>query len=304
MVVCPFIKEWIAFGYIAIMELFCTNRCQNGNNSLVTHHTKICHALRFTRMRVHVAIIIILALFGCTTAHAFEPVPITLSNTMNNIIFDGKWTFEFEWKASSLNTYDYDNETQIILRSAHQGDFVYVFLDAVTDYHPANMKDYAIICFDTQNNKSMNSDSNDYCFKTYLNGDSTTYQGGNNSNETNFNKISNPEGFISISSISDVNDRYTATPHPSYEFKIPTSLIGRESVYGFYFLVYDDDLKKSYTYPQDIQVDNFVSSPIGWGEIYSPDKSLPEFSLPVMSLVLSFGLVAFLTRLKGINLQK
>jgi hypothetical protein len=230
--------------------------------------------------------------------HAFEPIPITVSGTMDKIIFDGKWTHEFEWKASSLDIYHYENDTEIILRSAHQGDFVYIFLDPTTDYSPDKLDDHAIICFDTKNNKSLVADADDYCFMTYLDSkNGSAYQGGYDS-ETNFNKITSPDGFIGIGTISDANDRYTPVPHPSYEFRVPTNLIGRESVYGFYFLVYDGDAQKAYTYPQNLNPENFVSSPSQWGEIYSPDKSLPEFGIPLFSLVLSILAVVFFSRIK------
>ncbi|MGQ0605983.1 MAG: hypothetical protein ACT4OD_03380 [Candidatus Nitrosotenuis sp.] len=237
---------------------------------------------------------------------AFEPIPITISGTMDKIIFDGKWTNEFEWKASSLNTYGYENDVQIVLRSAHQDDFVYVFLDAITDYSQDELNDYAIICFDTKNNKSIKPDLDDYCFMTYLNDKhSFVYQGGYDSEKTDFKKLVNPDGFIGISVMSDANDRYTAIPHPSYEFRIPTNLIGRESIYGFYFLVYDGNSQKTYSYPQNLDTENFVSNPSQWGEIYSPDKSLPEFYLPPLIIIAGFSIVIILTKIKNgkISLQ-
>jgi hypothetical protein len=241
-----------------------------------------------------------LIFFGFTNVCAFEPIPITISGTMDKIVFDGKWTHEFEWKASSLDTYRYDNDTDVILRSAHQGDFVYIFLDPIDDYHPDKMNDYAIICFDTTNNKSIRADLDDYCFMTYLDDkNSFAYQGGHTSETTDFfNEIPKPEGFIGISTVSDANDRYTSIPHPSYEFRIPTNLIGRESVYGFYFLVYDGHSNETYTYPQNLDPEGFVSNPNQWGEIYSPDKSLPEFGLPLFPLVLAILSVVFFSRIK------
>lgn len=237
------------------------------------------------------ASIFLLIFSGFGIAYAFEPIPITVTGTADKIIFDGKWSFEFEWKASSLNTYSYDDGATVILRSSHQGDFVYILLDSITDYHLDTMDDYAIVCFDTQNDKSVKANSDDYCFMTSLDGkNSFTYQGGYTSvNDNYFAKIPNPDEFVGISTVSDTNDRYTPVPHPSYEFKIPTKLIGRESVYGFYFLVYDGHTKKSYTYPQNTESENFIKipSPSKWGEIYSPDKSLPEFSFPAASLALS-----------------
>ena len=246
------------------------------------------------------AVFVVLILSGFAPAFAYEPIPITVSGSMNNIIFDGKWSFEYEWKASSLDTYSYDDGTQIILRSAHQGDFVYIFLDAITDLHLDTFDDYAVICFDTKNEKNVTPNSNDYCFMTKLDGkNSVTYQ-GNVTNNDHLQKISNPIDFIGISTISDNNDRYTTIPHPSYEFKIPTSLIGRENVYGFYFLVYDGHVQKSYTYPENIKLDSAtnIPNPNVWGEIYSPDKSLPEFNLPILSLFLSIVLIMYMTQIK------
>jgi hypothetical protein len=235
------------------------------------------------------------------TGSAYEPIPITVSGSMDKIVFDGKWSFELEWKASSLNTYSY-NETQVVLRSAHQGDFVYIFLDAITDSYLDKL-DYAVICFDTKNDKTAIPNSDDYCFMMRLGQDVSSYNGNEMSSENNyFKKIPNPADFVGTSAISDENDRYTTIPHPSYEFRIPTDLIGRESVYGFYFLVYDEHLKKAYTYPENITLENSstIPSPSVWGEIYSPDKSLPEFNLPVFSLLLS-TMIVYLAQIKMRN---
>jgi hypothetical protein len=241
-------------------------------------------------------LVVVLVFFGFTGAYAFEPVPITVSGTMDQVVFDGKWSFEYEWKASSLDTYRYDDDTEIVLRSAHQGDFVYLFLDPITDYN-LDKNDHAVICIDTMNDKSSTTDSNDYCFVTYLDAEGSTYRGGDG--QTALAKIPNHPEFIAKSTISDANDRYTAIPHPSYEFRIPTDLIGRESVYGFYFLVHDAHSGKNYTYPQNLEAGDFVSSPSRWGEIYSPDKSLPEFGLPAVILFLSVVPILILTRLQN-----
>jgi hypothetical protein len=229
------------------------------------------------------------------TAYSFEPIPITMSHTMDEVTFDGKWTHKSEWKASSLNTYIYDDGAQIILRSAHQENFVYIHLNPITDYSVDLSKDYAIVCFDTTNNKSTHADDDDYCFMTVLEGGSIVYKG---SDLNKFEEIPIPDEFIGVGSVSDHNDRYTSIPHPSYEFRIPTDVIGRESIYGFFFVVYDANLKKTYTYPQNLPVGDLVPSPNTWGEIYSPDKSLPEFDWPLASLVLSFGIIVILARLK------
>jgi hypothetical protein len=216
---------------------------------------------------------------------------------MDEVHLDGKWTFPTEWKQTSLNEYVYDDgKTVIILRSAHQGDFVYIFLDAITDYHIDKQLDSATICFDLNNDKTEHAGEDDYCFTTVLEGGmGVTYKG--DPTIQNFTIIPNHDEFIGLSAISDDNDRYTLIPHPGYEFKIPTEIIGRNNVYGFYFSVYDNYSKKYYTYPQNLTSAMFVS-PALWGEIYSPDKSLPEFSLPTLSLLPALGLIIYLTKNK------
>ena len=70
------------------------------------------------------AIITILIVFAIPVASASEPIMITVSPSMDKVIFDGKWTFYTEWKQSSLNTISYNDSTLIQLRSAHQGNFI------------------------------------------------------------------------------------------------------------------------------------------------------------------------------------
>jgi hypothetical protein len=249
-------------------------------------------------MKIELCIFSLLAIqFTSVLALEYEQIPITLSGTMDKIQFDGKWTNITEWKQSSLNEYHYDNQASIILRSAHQGNFVYIFLDAIMDTNIDNQEDYAIVCFDTQNEKNTIPDSNDYCFMTILDdGIGTTYQGDPQTEGVHFNKIQNHPDYIALSTVSDQYDRYSQTPHVSYEFKIPTELIGRQNIYGFYFTIYDKHMDRSYSYPQNTTSD-FIASPNQWGEIYSPDKSLPEFSLPLLSLIFAM-MFAFFAKTK------
>ena len=236
---------------------------------------------------------------GISSAYAYEPIPITYSGTKDHVQFDGKWTFQYEWKESSLNTYSYeDGNKQVILRSAHQGNFVYILLDAVTDESINDGLDKAVVCFDTKNNKSIATDSDDFCFLSVLgNKTGIVYQGDANSGTKNsFKEIPNPNGFIGVGGTSDNNDRYSGVPHTSYELKIPTDVIGRNNIYGFYFAVYDDNAKKYYTYPTEITTNEMISSPSTWGEIYSPDKSLPEFYLPFLVTIPAFAFIIILSK--------
>lgn len=243
-------------------------------------------------------------LISIGNAAAVEQIPITRSYTMNNVIFDGKWTFFEEWKKSSLYSLNYDDGTQIELRMAHEDNFVYVFVDDISETHFAKGSDRAIFCFDGKNNNSTTPDTDDYCFGVALGGKVPfVLQGGSPLALTyHFTKISNPKDVIGISSVSDENDHYTDIPHPSYEFKIPTDLIGRSDVYGFYLGVYDADSKMTYSFPENLTSSSSeIPNPSKWGEVVSPDQSLPEFPIPLLALLPSLFFVIFFSRRKGIS---
>jgi hypothetical protein len=245
--------------------------------------------------------VLLCAPFVIGIANADEPILITKSPDMNKIIFDGKWSFITEWKKSSLNDLLYNDGTEIYLRTAHQDNFVYVFVDAVSFTNFVKHSDRTIVCFDKNDSKTTTPNENDYCFLVTLdNNKPIALQGGSSLAITgDFKKIDNPLGFIGIASISDQNDRYTATPHPSYEFRIPTGLIGRSDIYGFYLGVYDTNSNKVYSWPQNVtSTSQFgIPSPSQWGAMISPDKSLPEFELPTLALLSSFLLALYFIKL-------
>ncbi len=131
------------------------------------------------------------------------------------------------------------------MRTAHQENFVYVFLDVIIDKRLDKGSDKAVICFDIENDKNEFADSDDYCFIATLGKEiGSTLQGESSLDTNNFQNIQNPEGFIGIGAVSDENDRYSIIPHASYEFRIPTDLIGRSDNYGYYVGIYDDFTKK------------------------------------------------------------
>ena len=114
-----------------------------------------------------------------------------------------------------------------------------------------------------------------------------TFQSGALSvQNSNYKLIKNPEGFVGIGGISDENDRYSKIPHTTYEYKIPIDFFGRSNVYGFYVYVLDHDSEKVYTFPANILEDNQKIPPTEkWGQIISPDKTLPEFHLGIVLLI-------------------
>jgi hypothetical protein len=232
-----------------------------------------------------------------TTANS---IPITISSSMKDVVFDGKWTFQREWKESSVAGFSAGE-----IRVAHFENFVYVLIDATSLTNFEKNSDRAMVCFDTKNDNSTIPNSGDYCFTTTL-GTNTpiTFQGDSNFTfNNNFRKISSSDGLIAVGGISDDMDRYTSIQHQSYEFKIPTDLIGRSDKYGFYVSVFDSHSNKIYSWP-DMKQDSplKIPSPKMWGVLWSPDKSLPEFTLPSIVMVTSFLVMLYFFRFK-INLH-
>ncbi len=227
-----------------------------------------------------------------------DPILITQSTGIHNVIFDGKWTNEIEWKTSSHNLFTYDDKMIIHLRTAHQENFIYVFVDPVSDTTLDDKMDEATICFDGNNNKNKIPDTDDFCFSVLLNQQQGIIKQGLSNG--NYDIIDTIE-FIAISSVSDENDRYTKTPHPSYEFKIPIDLLGRSDNYGFYLSVYDASLDKFYSWPENsTRYTSFdIPPPSKWGDIISPDKSLPELNLPIMIFtVLIFTIILLQSKIR------
>ena len=240
-------------------------------------------------------------------ASSTEPILITVSPDMEKVVFDGKWTFYYEWKPSSLTSLSFEDK-QIILRTAHFENFVYIFVDAVDDHTLDKGLDKATICFDGKNNKNKISDMDDYCFSSTLgHKQGTVFQGGSiNALTGHFQNISNPENFVGVSSVSDENDRYTNIPHPSYEFKIPVDLIKRSDNYGFYLSVYDADSDTFYSFPKETIRKNTlkIPSPDQWGDIVSPDKSIPELHSPLIIftiMILTFVIIQLKIPILKIN---
>ena len=258
-------------------------------------------------MKKYFIIIVCFLLLYTHNVFAIEPILITISSDLNEIQFDGKWNGCCEWKHTSLNTFSYDDGTQIELRSAHQGNFIYVFVDAISDTSLDKGADNAMICFDSKNTKSVLPNKNDFCFTATVDrNQGFIYQGGYSLGFTrNYAKIDNQFGFIGIGGVSDVNDRYTEIPHTSYEFKIPTDLIGRSDTYGFYLALYDAHSNKFHTWPNEVVMSNLfqVPNPTTWGEIISPDKSLPEFELPTFMLFPTFVILLYITKFWNKNFR-
>lgn len=255
------------------------------------------HCCKSKHNIIYLPILIILSITSIDAAFADDAIFITKSDTMHEITFDGRWSFVTEWKASSLDTFWYENGTSIHLRTAHQDNYIYIHINAVGDTTPDHKQDKATVCFDTNNTKLETAGDGDYCFVSVL-GEETghTLQGTFNANNQ-FERISSPDGFVGIAGISDQNDRYSKTPHVGYEFRIPTDFVGRSDVYGFYLAVYDAKTNTIYAWPQHIVTDpESIHPPSSWGQMISPDKSLPEFSLPMVTLLVTISGIILVTK--------
>jgi len=223
--------------------------------------------------------------------NAEEPILISISSNLDQVIFDGKWTDAYEWKQSSYNQLSFDDGSFMHLRTAHQGNFIYIQINFQTDTNIDKDSDHAIVCFDTKNDKTLIAQSDDYCFSTFLDVEkSFTYQGNNiSTTDDSFTMILNDKNFVAVGTASDKHDRYSKIPHASYEFKIPLELLGRSDNYGFSVSVFDGHSQNYYSWPHNIDKQNnsLFSSPNQWGDIVSPDKSLPEFNLiPLFTILL------------------
>jgi len=239
---------------------------------------------------------LLLAISPAFAQEDYDMNKITKSVEMENVIFDGKWTFDTEWKISSSESIKYEDGKQIFLRTAHYEDYIYIMLNFVNDHSLDINSDKATICFDPDNKRELKPTENDFCFSVTL-GKSTgqTFSGESDLINKGFLKrMDNFDGFIAIASPSDENDRYNKDPHSTYEFRIPIDEIGRTDNYGFFFSVFDANSNKFYTWPKDLRENVFdIPSPQEWGIIVSPDKSLPE--LPWNTVIFASFLILIIS---------
>lgn len=213
--------------------------------------------------------------FIVNEAFAEEPILVIESEAFHNI--DGKWTFVSEWKEAADIQLSYNNGGKLILRIAHDRNYIHVLVDHLGDISPNKGEDKAIICLNG-NSKNTKPEKNDYCFIVTLGRTNpVVLQGGSPSIvKSNFKRIFET-GFEGIGGVT-VADRYSVIPHVTYEFKIPVDLVGRSNEYQFYVAVYESD-NYVLTWPKYITLKNnfVIPPPSNWGTMISPDKSLPEF---------------------------
>ena len=252
-------------------------------------------------MKKFLVFVILFSLLGIDLAFADEDLWISITDQADEIIFDGKWTFMQEWKHSSLYKVDTDQGT-LIIRYSHDRENIYILLDALFDKVKSNQSDKAMVCFDTLMDGGATIHNDDFCFVASIGSKNpiTLQGGGDMINKANLKKIPNHPELIAVGGFSDENDRYSQIPHATYEYKIPIEILGYSSEYGFYVHVYDNDSRKIITWPEKQTSEKYpyIAAPDQWGKLVSPDKTIPEFNLPILILITTFFVIIFLTMYK------
>ena len=235
-----------------------------------------------------------------------DEIFITKRTDGDKTIFDGKWTFLQEWKRTSENKINFEDGKHFVLKTGHDYENIYVMINFVSDRKIDTNIDRAIICFDGENEKNKIADSNDFCFWITSGSEHPKIISGGSSFSSigNWKNISNDYSVIAAAGASDENDRYSKIPHSTYEFKIPIEQIGKNDVYGFYVTVYDGFSQKWYNWPTDANSTKypFIASPETWGELISPDKSIPEFGYPLLLVIPALLTIIFLTKKTSLNM--
>ena len=223
---------------------------------------------------------------GTSHVYAVE-TETTYRDDGNATIWDGKWSFIQEWKRTS-----YTDAGGTALRIGHDYKYLYVFLDAIEQEKFTKNSDYGIVCITSNTSIENTPQNDDHCFLVALGtSNRITLQGGSDLSLTDhYTRVDNDPRFIAISNVSDNNDRYTNDPHPSYEFRIPIDLVGRSDKYHLFAATYDTTNNHMSSWPANIDTMKFpnIPSPSKWGDLISPDKSIPEFPWPMLALILSF----------------
>ena len=247
-----------------------------------------------------IVVVILLFLYGFHVAYA-EQILTTYRDDGNQTVFDGKWTFLQEWKRTSYNA---AYRESLVVRTGHDYKNLYVLIDFVTQQKLSKFSDFGIVCIDGKDDKEAQPQNDDYCFLVTLGSNHPiTLQGGNFLGINNhFTVTKNNPSLIAVGGISNENDRYSIIPHTTYEFKIPLEMFDKNERYGFFAGAYVTNENKIYSWPEDIKNENLfqIPSPLWWGDLVSPDKSIPEFPWPALLLILSTLLVIYFNKIKRI----
>ena len=231
-----------------------------------------------------------------TTNPSFaQELPIAFTSNLDDVVFDGIWSNETEWKPGSVTRVKSDT-SNFAIKYAHDYENLLVFISVISDTTPSRISDKAIICIDSKNDAGNVPKKDDFCFIAKMGSDEpiTLQGGGLIATQGFFERISNHQELIAIGGTSGQWDRYSKTPHSSYEFKIPLEIIGRSNSYGIFIAIHDSG---NYFGWPNVKLEKypFIPEPNKWGQLVSPDKSIPEFELPFLMLLPAIAFVAILS---------
>jgi hypothetical protein len=193
---------------------------------------------------------------------------------------NGNWSTKTEWTdASEIKVQN--EELTAYIRAKHDGVFVYLLVDFLSDYGLDVSGDFAIICFDTNNNRGNVPQSDDYCFyRITRTGDATDgILQGNGSGWTVLQEsdIWDPydEKFDAAVSYSHLNDPYDSiNNHVIYEFRIPIDLYSLNETMSFYVYTNDAYTGKFFEWPTNaggkqyrLVVKDVLPAPDKWADL-------------------------------------
>lgn len=234
---------------------------------------------------------------------------IEMPFTENPPAIDGAFTTTDEWKDAS-STYvgdtNYDLH-QLYILTKHDREFIYIMLDVISFQYDLTDKERttayrSYICFDTNNDASLERDENDFCFdsveaiKHGLLAQDITYKTilrGKNSEKTSL-----PRGYEENWGFTSKNDPYEeGRDHLVYEIKIPISFLHKSDKYGFLLSFQGGSQIGNVAglFPVSWPTGADLGIPETWATIMSSSNTITAPPVPVLSIntdSISFGSVA------------
>jgi len=227
-----------------------------------------------------------------------ESISVIIPQSYEGAEIDGLWTTKTEWTDSSELEIN-DKDLSAYVRAKHNQAYVYLLIDFVSDHGLEASGDFAVVCFDTQNNAGNAPLPDDYCFyRVTRTGDFIDgIIQGNGVDWTVLQEADTwdpyDEKFDAAISSSHMNDPYDSiNTHVIYEFRIPIESYGFNEEMGFYTYVNDAYTKEFIEWPANAGgkqfkfiVKDVLPVPDKWGDLsLKLDKKESDISRPQVQL--------------------
>lgn len=202
------------------------------------------------------------------------------------VSLDGKWTSSGEW-ADAVELLG--NVTGSYFRVKHDDSFMYFLCDHVVDtrWDPV---DVAWVYIDTMNNGGTKPQTDDYAFQVYFKSSTSSaiaMQKGTGAGWKDPTAL-----HMGAASSDATNDPYSGTGHLIFEFKIPNSILPKDTTSVSVRLSMLDDATDVWTvWPPDAFLGR--ENPSLWGKL-NFSTPIPEFSSVVPLTALALGLPLYL----------